>query len=112
MIEVLQLDYIRAARARGIPQRLVIFKHALMNSLLSTKTVIGLTYGYTLGGTFLIDAIFAWPGLGRYGALASMQANYPAIMGATLLIALVYNIINLLVDLSYSLLDPRINLAK
>jgi len=112
MIEVLQLDYIRAARARGIPQRLVIFKHALMNSLLSTITVIGLTYGYTLGGTFLIDAIFAWPGLGRYGALASMQANYPAIMGVTLLIALVYNIINLIVDLSYSLLDPRINLAK
>jgi ABC-type dipeptide/oligopeptide/nickel transport system permease component len=112
MIEILQLDYIRAARARGIPERLVIFKHALRNSLLSTITVIGLTYGYTLGGAFLIDAIFAWPGLGRYAVNAAQEANYPAIMGVTLLIALVYNIVNFIVDSSYGFLDPRIRLDR
>lgn len=112
MIEILHLDYIRAARARGIPERRIVFKHAIRNSLLSTITVIGLTYGYTLGGTFLIDAIFAWPGLGRYAVNAAMEANYPAIMGVTLLIALVYNIVNFLVDISYGFFDPRIRLDR
>ena len=112
MIEILQLDYIRAARARGIPEKRVVFRHAIKNSLLSTITVIGLTYGYTLGGTFLIDAIFAWPGLGRYAVNAAGEANYPAIMGVTLLIALVYNIVNLIVDISYGLFDPRIRLDR
>ncbi|MGZ6347227.1 MAG: ABC transporter permease [Anaerolineales bacterium] len=112
MIEILQLDYIRAARARGIPERLIVFKHAIRNSLLSTVTVIGLTYGYALGGAFLIDAIFAWPGLGRYAVNASQEANYPAIMGVTLLIALVYNIVNFIVDTSYGFLDPRIRLDR
>jgi peptide/nickel transport system permease protein len=112
MIEILQLDYIRAARARGIPEKRIVYKHAIRNSLLSTVTVIGLTYGYTLGGTFLIDAIFAWPGLGRYAVNAAMEANYPAIMGVTLLIALIYNIVNFLVDISYGFLDPRIRLDR
>lgn len=112
MIEILQLDYIRAARARGIPNRLVIYKHALRNSLLSTVTVIGLTYGYTLGGSFLIDAIFAWPGVGRYAVNAAQEANYPAIMGVTLLIALIYNVVNFIVDTSYGFLDPRIHLER
>ena len=74
--------------------------------------MIGLTYGYTLGGTFLIDAIFAWPGLGRYAVNAAGEANYPAIMGVTLLVALVYNIVNLIVDISYGLFDPRIRLDR
>lgn len=112
MIEILQLDYIRAAHARGIPNRSVIFKHALRNSLLSTVTVIGLTYGYTLGGSFLIDAIFAWPGVGRYAVNAAQEANYPAIMGVTLLIALIYNVVNFVVDTSYGFLDPRIRLDR
>ncbi len=112
MIEVFQLDYVRAARARGIPENRVVFKHAMRNSLLPTITVIGLTYGYTLGGTFLIDAIYAWPGLGRYAVNAAMEANYPAIMGETLLIAFVYNLVNLVVDLSYGFLDPRIRIDR
>jgi peptide/nickel transport system permease protein len=111
MIEIFHLDYVRAARARGIPERRVVFKHAMRNSLLPTITVIGLTYGYALGGTFLIDAIYAWPGLGRYAVTAAQEANYPAIMGVTLLIALVYNIVNLLVDISYGFLDPRMRLS-
>jgi peptide/nickel transport system permease protein len=112
MLEILQLDYIRAARARGIPERLVLFKHALRNSLLSTITVIGLAYGYSLGGAFLIDLIFAWPGLGLYATNAAQEANYPAIMGVTLLIALIYNIVNFIVDTSYGFLDPRIRLYR
>lgn len=111
MIEVLQLDFVRTARAFGIPERRVIFRHALRNAMLPTLTVIGLSYGYALSGSFLIESIFAWPGLGRYALNAAGEADYPAIMGVAILVTIVYNVVNLLVDLCYGLVDPRMRLT-
>jgi peptide/nickel transport system permease protein len=108
MLEVLQEDYLRTARAYGLPSRVIYFRHALKNAMLPTITVIGLVYGYTLGGSLLAEMIFFWPGLGRYAAFAIINSDYPAIMGVTLTIAVTYMALNLVIDLAYGLFDPRI----
>ncbi|MBX5485443.1 MAG: ABC transporter permease [Mycolicibacterium hassiacum] len=108
MSEVLQQDYIRAARARGIGFHSLIFRHALKNSLIPTVTVIGLLFGSMIGGAVVIEWIFAWPGIGSYAADAVTSLDYNAIMGAGLAIAVVYVIANLLVDVSYMVLNPQI----
>jgi len=108
MLETLGQDYVRVARAKGMKERAVIVRHALPNALIPVITLAGLAYANLLTGTVLTETIFSWPGLGRYTFRSALSLDLPAIMGMTLLFAIVYLIINLLVDLSYALVDPRV----
>src|SRR3982074_2468856 len=108
MLEVLGQDYVRTARAKGLVEHTVVVRHALRNALIPTVTVLGLAYGSLLSGAVLTETIFAWPGLGRYAYQSAVSNDFPAIMGVTFVIALMYILINLLVDLAYALLDPQI----
>lgn len=108
MVGVLQQDYIRAARARGISSRSIVLRHALKNALIPTVTVVGLLFGSMVGGAVVIEWIFAWPGIGSYAATSIINLDYTAIMGAALVIAVIYVAANLLVDISYMVLNPQI----
>src|ERR1043165_603318 len=108
MLEVLNQAYVLAARAKGLSQRLVVWRHAARNALIPTVTTIGVTFGSLLSGAVLTETIFSWPGLGRYATNSAINLDFPAVMGVTLLAALVYTITNLIVDLGYHWLDPRI----
>lgn len=110
MLEVLQQDYIRTARAYGIQQRVVIYFYALKNAISPTLTVIGLTIAYALTGTFFVEVLFNWPGLGLFTVRSLINVDYPSIMGMTLFGAAGYVLINLLVDLLQAWIDPRISL--
>ncbi|HWG85127.1 MAG TPA: ABC transporter permease [Deinococcales bacterium] len=108
MIEVLSQDYVRTARAKGLSERLVVFKHALRNAMLPVTTVVGLSFGTLLGGAVLTETIFSWPGIGSWIVEGIFQRDYPIVQGGVILVAGVFVFVNLLVDLLYSLLDPRI----
>jgi peptide/nickel transport system permease protein len=108
MLEVLGQDYVRVARAKGLAERRVILKHALKNALLPIVTVIGIYYGGLLEGAVLTETVFSWPGLGRYATSAILSQDFAAVMGVTVLIALVFSMANLVVDLAYGLLNPKI----
>jgi len=110
MLEVLGKDYIRAARAAGISFTKIVFKHALRNAIVAPLTLGGMLYGYLLGGTILIEAIFSWPGLGRYAVDSIFTLDFPAIIGVTLLYSAVVVFLNLLVDILYLAVNPRIRL--
>jgi len=112
MLEVLNQDYIRTARAKGLPERVVIFKHALRNALIPIVTIMGLSLPGLFGGAFIIETIFAWPGMGRLGVMAIFQRNYPLIMGIVVFSAVLIMLGNLLADLGYALVDPRIRYGK
>ena len=109
MLEVLNQDYIRTARAKGISPRTVIFGHAVKNAMLPTVTSLGLQIGLLLSGAFLVEIVFSWPGIGRYAVEAIQRLDYNATMATTLVIALVFVLMNLLVDILYLFLDPRIS---
>lgn len=108
MLEVIRLDYIRTARAKGLTEKLVIWRHALKNALIPVVTVIGLQTGTLLGGAVLTEIVFAWPGIGRLLVEAILSRDYPVVQGVVLLVASMFIVINLIVDLLYSYLDPRI----
>jgi len=108
MLETLGQDYIRTARAKGLRERVVVVRHALRNALVPVITLAGLTYAQLLSGAVMTETIFSWPGLGRYAFQAAGALDFPAITGVTLVVAVTYLIVNLLVDLSYALVDPRI----
>ena len=108
MLEVLEQDYIRTAKANGLPRYKIIFQYALKNALLPTVTVAGLIFGELLGGAIITETVFAWPGMGKYVVDSVSFLDFPAIMGFTLIVAFCYVIINLLVDLLYKILDPQI----
>lgn len=108
MLEVLSQDYIRTARAKGLNQRMVIFKHALRNALIPVVTVAGLQFGTLLEGAVITETVFAWPGIGQLLVGSILARDYPVVQGAVLLIAVAFILINLLVDLLYSTIDPRI----
>ena len=108
MLESLSQDYIRVARAKGLTRRAITMGHALPNALLPVVTLGGLAYAQLLTGTVLTETIFSWPGLGRYTFRSAVTLDFPAIMGVTTVVAAIYVVINLLVDLSYALLDPRV----
>jgi ABC-type dipeptide/oligopeptide/nickel transport system permease component len=110
MLEVLGQDYIRTARAYGTPRRFVVYGYALKNAIGPTLTVIGLTMAFALTGTFFIEIVFNWPGLGLLTVHALLSVDYPVVMGITLLAASGYVLINLLVDLLQAWIDPRISL--
>lgn len=109
MLDVLQEDYVRTAHAKGLAEQVVLFRHALKNAFLPVITVIGLQLGSLLAGAVLTETIFAWPGIGKWVYDAILARDYPIVQGGTLVIALVYVVANLLVDVSYSFLDPRIH---
>ncbi len=111
MLEVLSQDYIRTARAKGVGPRAVVFRHALKNASLPILTLLGSLLGGLLSGAVLTETIFSWPGIGRYVTQSATSLDFPAVMGVTLLVGLVYALINLMVDLLYAFLDPRIRYA-
>jgi peptide/nickel transport system permease protein len=108
MLEVLGQDFVRTARAKGLPERIVVVKHALKNAMIPVVTVLGDQFGRLLGGAILTETVFAWPGMGRYLIESISQRDYPAVQGAILVFAAAVVVINLVVDLSYGLLDPRV----
>lgn len=108
MLEVLGQDYIKTAHAKGLKKSSVIFKHALKNSIIPVLTVIGLEFGYLMGGAILTETIFAWPGIGRWLWLSVQARDFPAIQGGVLFVATIFMIVNLIVDLLYAFFDPRI----
>jgi len=112
ILEVLGQDYIRTGRAKGLSEPAVLCRHALRNALLPVITIVGLQIGTLLGGTVVIETVFAWPGLGFFTYQAMLQRDYPVIMGSLLLYATSYLLINLLTDLAYVAADPRIAYAR
>ncbi len=107
MLDVLKQEYITTAKAKGLKKNIVINRHALRNSLIPTVTIIGLTFGSLLEGAVLTETVFSWPGLGRYITQGLLFLDYNSVMGGTLYIAFVYSIANLVVDILYAVLDPR-----
>ena len=108
MLEVLRQDYIKAVRAKGAPEKVTIFRHAFRNSSIPIVTLVGMQIGSLMGGTVVIEQIFSIPGLGQMTLTGIMQRDYPVVQGCVLFIAFVYVIINLLVDILYTWIDPRI----
>ncbi len=112
ILEVLGHDYIRTARSKGITEVAVLFRHALRNALIPTVTVLGMSAGQVMAGAVLTETIFAWPGVGRYAYNAVISLDFPATLGVALLIALIFILTNLAVDVVYLLLDPRLRTAN
>ncbi len=108
LLEVLNRDYVRTARAKGLRPVKVVYGHALKNALLPVITVVGVQFGALLGGAIVIEVVFAWPGVGRLIVSAISQRDFPVVQGSVLMLAVVFALVNLLVDLSYSLINPRI----
>jgi peptide/nickel transport system permease protein len=111
MLEVLNQQYINTARSKGIKEWLVIIRHALRNALIPTVTFIGLQFGTLLGGTVIIEQVFSWPGIGRMLIDAISQRDFPVIQGTVIILSFLMIFVNLLVDISYSFIDPRIKQA-
>jgi peptide/nickel transport system permease protein len=110
MLEVLNQDYIRTARAKGVSDRPVVWKHALKNAAIPIVTIVGIELGTLLGGSVITETIFAWPGVGRLSVQAIANRDYPVVQAAVFLLATTFVVVNLIVDLIYTYLDPRIRL--
>ena len=110
MIEELSSDYVRTARAKGLPESAVLFRHAFRNALIPIVTILGLQFGTLLAGTIVTETIFSWPGIGRLTVQAIQARDYPLLQGCILVIAFSYVVVNLLTDFIYALADPRIRL--
>jgi len=108
MIEVLEQDYITSAKAKGLSERDIILKHALKNALIPIATMTGLSFGYMLNGSVVVETVFAWPGIGNLVVESIYQRDYPMIQGTVLFVALLFMAVNLVVDVSYTLINPRI----
>jgi peptide/nickel transport system permease protein len=108
MLEMLGQDYVRTARAKGLGEQVVVGRHVFKNALPPILTTIGLVFGSLLSGAVLTETIFSWPGLGRYATTSVTSLDYPAVMGVTLVAAFIYPLVNTMVDIGYSLIDPRV----
>jgi len=108
LVEVLQQDFIRTARAKGLTERLVVYRHALKNALIPVVTVLGLQFGTLLGGAFITETVFAWHGLGELGVKAIQTRDFAVVQGVVLVVACTYVLVNTVADLMYGLLNPRI----
>ena len=111
MLESLSQDYVRAARAKGLPERTVILRHALRPALAAIVTVAGMAFGRMLSGTVLVESVFSWPGIGQYAYKSALALDLRAIMGVSLVVAAIYILVNMAVDIIYALIDPRIRLG-
>ena len=109
LLEVFQQDYIRTARSKGIKERKVVIKHALKNALIPVITVVGLQFGFLLGGAFIVENVFAWHGLGQLAVQALGTRDFPLVQGIILVVASTYVLVNLLIDILYSLIDARVS---
>jgi len=109
ILEVLTLDYVRTARAKGLSEGRTLFWHALRNALLPVVTVVGVEFGHLMAGTVIAETVFGYPGIGRFLVQSILSRDYPAVQGVVLVIAVSYVIVNLLVDLAYAVLDPRVS---
>jgi peptide/nickel transport system permease protein len=108
MLEMLGQDYVRTARAKGLRDRIVVGRHVFRNALPPILTIVGIVFGSLLSGAVLTETIFSWPGIGRYATTSVTTLDYPAVMGVTLVAAFIYPLMNTLVDVGYSLIDPRV----
>jgi peptide/nickel transport system permease protein len=108
MLEVIRQDYIRTARANGLREFVVIYRHALKNAMIPVITVFGLEFGYMLGGAVLTETVFSLPGVGRLMVEAIFQRDYPVVQGSMLMVATTFVLVNLLTDIAYAFFDPRI----
>jgi peptide/nickel transport system permease protein len=111
VLEVIGEEYVQAARAKGLPERVVVLRHVLRAAMTSLVTVIGLAFANVMTGSVLVENIFAWPGIGQYAYHSATALDLPAIMGVSLFVAIIYIAINLIVDLLYGIIDPRIRVA-
>jgi peptide/nickel transport system permease protein len=111
MLEVLGQDYVRTARAKGLLERDVFLRHALKNALIPTLTVVGLSMAFLLSGAVLTEQIFGWPGIGRYTVQAAQTLDYPAIQSVAIFAGVLMVLSNLLTDITYAIVDPRIRLS-
>ena len=111
LLETLGQDYVRTARAKGLVERGVVLRHALRNALIPTLTMIGLSFVWSMGGSVLVETVFDWPGIGLYATKSALTLDFMPIMGIALLYGVVFSLVNIAVDLSYGLLDPRISRA-
>lgn len=112
LVEILGLDYVRTARSKGLPGRMVVFKHALRNALMPIVTVVGLQFGNLLSGAVIIESVFGRPGLGSMAVRAILFKDFPLVQGTVLVLSISYVFVNLLVDLSYAWLNPQIRLGR
>ena len=108
MLEVLGKDYIRTAEAKGLKRGVVVVKHALRNALMPVITVVGIQFGAMLGGAVVTETVFAWPGVGRLVINAITQRDFPLVQGGVLMMAIIFTLVNLLVDVCYAFVNPRI----
>ncbi len=111
MIEQVRKGYVLNAMANGMPQNLLVYKYMLKNAFIATLTIIGLLYGFFLAGAFVVESVFSWPGMARYGVRALIYKDFNAVVGVTLAVGLAYAIINFVIDVLYGYLDPRIRLG-
>jgi peptide/nickel transport system permease protein len=111
VLEVISDDYVRAARAKGLPERVVVVRHILRAALPAVITVLGLVFANVLTGAVLIENIFAWPGIGQYAYRSAIELDLPAIMGVSLFVAVVYVTVNFVIDVLYGVIDPRIRVS-
>ncbi|MCC6180078.1 MAG: ABC transporter permease [Chloroflexi bacterium] len=109
LLEVLRLEYITAARAKGLSEPIIVGQHALKNALIPVVTIVGLQFGNLLGGAFVIETVFAWPGVGQLAVQALMSRDYPLVQGIVLMVSVIFVVINLGIDMLYRVLDPRIS---
>ena len=109
MLEVLRCDYIRTAFAKGGSEKRVLYGHALRNGMMPIMTLLGMTFGHSLGGSVLVESVFSWPGLGKYAVNAITYLDFPAVMAVTILIAVLFITVNLIIDILYQVVDPRLN---
>lgn len=112
MLEALNQDYIRTARAKGLNERMVTWRHALRNALLPVVTVMGTSAGHLLGGAVIVEIIFGWPGVGQFVIMGISQRDYPVVQGFVLYLAVIFLLVNLAVDVMYRWLDPRLNFNR
>ena len=111
LLEVLRQDFVRTARAKGLRRHVVTYKHALRNAFIPVVTVIGVQFAYLMGGAVLIETVFVWPGIGKLLADSVFRRDFPVVQGAILMIGFLFVLVNMVVDLAYSLIDPRIRLS-
>lgn len=110
MTDVLQENYIRSAKAWGLPERLILYRYALKNALAPVIASLGLSFGYTIIGAFMIEIIFVWPGIGYYAAMSLLSFDYPAAMACIVVVAVFYSVINTIVDIAHAIIDPKVTL--